>query len=51
MSRKVQLTLVTSKKMSDKGENSLIRLPKRARDYCGFTNSIVVVGKGEHRFG
>jgi hypothetical protein len=37
--------------MSDKGENSLIRLPKRARNYFGFTNSIVVVGKGEHRFG
>jgi len=51
MSRKVQLTLVTSKKMSDKGENSLIRLPKRARNYFGFTNSVVVVGKGEHRFG
>jgi hypothetical protein len=37
--------------MSDKGEHSLIRLPKRARNYFGFTNSIVVVGKGEHRFG
>jgi hypothetical protein len=51
MSRKVQLTLVTSKKMSDKGEHSLIRLPKKARNYFGFTNSVVVVGKGEHRFG
>ncbi len=51
MSRKVQLTLMTSKKMSDKGEHGIIRLPKRARNYFGFTNSVVVVGKGEHRFG
>ncbi len=50
MSRKVQLTLMTSTKMSDKGEHGIIRLSRKARDYFGFTNSIVVVGKGEHRF-
>ncbi len=51
MSRKVQLTLMTSMKMSDKEENGVIRLPRKARDHFGFTNSVVVVGKGEHRFG
>ena len=50
MSRKVQLTLMTSTKMSEKGEHGIIRLPRKARNYFGFTNSIVVVGKGEHRF-
>ena len=51
MSRKVKLTLMTSTKMSDKGEHGAIRLPRKARNYFGFTNSVVVVGKGEHRFG
>lgn len=51
MARKVQLTLLTSAKMSEQGENETIRLPRKARSYFGFTNSIVVVGKGEHRFG
>lgn len=51
MSRKVQLTLMSSTKMSDKGENGVIRLPRKARNYFGFTSSVVVVGKGEHRFG
>ena len=51
MSRKVQLTLIASTKMSESGEHGVIRLTKKSRDYFGFTNSIVVVGKGEHRFG
>lgn len=51
MSRKVQLTLMTSTKMSDQGESETIRLPRKARSHFGFTNSVVVVGKGEHRFG
>ena len=51
MSRKVQLTLMASAKMSDNKENLAIRLPRKARNFFGFTNSIVVVGKGEHRFG
>jgi len=42
---------MTSAKMSDKGEHGIIRLPRKARDFFGFTNSVVVVGKGEHRFG
>ena len=37
--------------MSDAGEHGIIRLPRKARDHFGFTNSVVVVGKGEHRFG
>jgi hypothetical protein len=42
---------MTSAKMSDKGEHGAIRLPRKARNFFGFTNSVVVVGKGEHRFG
>ena len=51
MSRKVQLTLMASTKMSENKEHGIIRLPKKARLHFGFTNSVVVVGKGEHRFG
>ncbi len=51
MARKVQLTLTTSATMSAEDENGIIRLPRKARSYFGFTNSVVVVGKGEHRFG
>jgi hypothetical protein len=42
---------MTSATMSDKGENGTIRLPRKARAHFSFTNSVVVVGKGEHRFG
>lgn len=48
MSRKVQLRLVSSKKMTDAGEHNIIRFPKRAREFFGFSNSMVVIGKGEY---
>ncbi len=51
MSRKIQLTLMTSAKMSNSEEHGVIRLPRKARSHFGFTNSVVVIGKGEHRFG
>ena len=49
MSRKVQLRLLASKTMSDKGENETIRFPKRAREYFGFSNNQVVLGKGKYQ--
>jgi hypothetical protein len=49
MSRKVQLRLLASKEMSEKGENNLIRFPRRARNYLGFANNIVVLEKGEYQ--
>ena len=48
MGRKVQLRLMQSVSMSEKGENHLIRFPKKAREYFGFGNDMVVVGKGEY---
>jgi len=45
MSRKVQLRLLASKMMSDKSENGVIRFPKRARAFFGFSNNQVVLGK------
>jgi hypothetical protein len=47
MSRKVQLRLVSSPKMSNSGEDGVIRFPRKAREYLGFSNSMVVLGKGE----
>lgn len=49
MSRRVQLHLVPSQLMSDKGENGLIRFPRRAREFFGFSNNMVVVGKGSYQ--
>jgi hypothetical protein len=49
MSRKVQLRLLASKPMSDKSENGIIRFPKRARAYFGFSNNTVVLGKGKYQ--
>jgi len=49
MSRKVQLRLLASKTMSDKGENSIIRFPRKAREYFGFSNNQVVLGKGKYQ--
>lgn len=46
MSQKVQLRLVSSTKMSEAGENGIIRFPRRARDYFGFSNDRVLIGKG-----
>lgn len=48
MSRRVQLHLVPSRLMSEKGEDGLIRFPRRAREYFGFSNNMVVVGKGSY---
>lgn len=48
MSRKVQLRLLASSTMSDKKENDLVRFPRKAREYFGFSNDIVVVGKGKY---
>lgn len=49
MSRKVELFLLPSAKMSRQKEHNHIRFPKRARTNFGFSNSTVVVGKGESR--
>ena len=49
MSRKVQLRLLASKTMSDKGENGIIRFPRKAREYFGFSNNQVVLGKGKYQ--
>ncbi len=49
MSRKVQLRLLASKMMSDKNENGTICFPRRARDYFGFSNNTVVLGKGKYQ--
>lgn len=46
MSQKIQLRLVSSPKMSDAGEDAFIRFPRRAREYFGFSNDKVVIGKG-----
>lgn len=48
MSSRVQLQLIASKKMADEGENDVIRFPRRAREYFGFSNSKVLVGKGRY---
>lgn|SRR5574338_390495 len=49
MSRKVQLRLLVSTKMSEKGENGIIRLPRRVRESFGFGDSNVVIGKGSYQ--
>ncbi len=46
MLSKVQLRLVSSTKMSESEENDIIRFPRRAREYFGFSNSKVLIGKG-----
>lgn len=48
MGQKVQLRLLISTQMSEKGEDSVIRFPRRARDNFGFANNTVVIGKGEY---
>jgi hypothetical protein len=35
--------------MSDKGEHNTIRFPRKAREYLGFSDNAVVLGKGEYR--
>lgn len=47
MGKKVQIRLIQSVKMSEKGENDLVRFPKKAREYFGFGEHSVVVGKGQ----
>lgn len=49
MPRKIQLRLLGSKLMSDKGENSYIRFPRKAREYFGFSNNQAVLGKGKYQ--
>ncbi len=49
MSKKVQLRLIQSKTMSEKGENGIVRFPKKAREYFGFANDMVVLGKGKYQ--
>jgi hypothetical protein len=34
--------------MGEEGENDIIRFPRRAREYFGFSNSKVLVGKGQY---
>jgi len=45
---KIQLRLLQSVKMSEKGENEVIRFPAMARAHFGFENHMVIVGKGEY---
>lgn len=49
MSRKVQLRLLASSTMSEKQENDLIRFPRKARESFGFSNDLVVLGKGKYQ--
>lgn len=51
MSRKIDLQLLGSWKMSSQNEHSIVRFPRRARENFGFSQSTVVVGKGRERFG
>lgn len=46
MSQKIQLRLLASTRMSEAGENSIIRFPRKAREHFGFSNDQVVIGKG-----
>ncbi len=49
MPRKISLRLVSSPLMSENKETDIIRFPKRAREHFGFSDSRVVLGKGEYR--
>ncbi len=49
MSRKISLRLVSSPQMSEAKEANIIRFPRRAREYFGFSNSCVVLGKGTYQ--
>ncbi len=48
-SRRIQLRLVQSPGMSEKGENGIIRFPRKARESFGFSNNMVVLGKGTYQ--
>jgi len=49
MSQKVQLRLLASATMSEKQEHKVIRFPRKAREHFGFSDSIVVLGKGPYQ--
>ena len=49
MSRKVQLRLLASTEMTEKGESDAIRFPRKAREFFGFSNDKVVLGKGPYQ--
>ena len=49
MLRKVQLRLLASPTMSEKGEHRIIRFPKNTRDHFGFSNDMVTLGKGKYQ--
>ena len=51
MSRKVQLRLLASAAMSEKQEHDIIRFPRKAREYFGFSNDMVVLGKKAYQLG
>lgn len=46
MGRKVELKLLSSQLMTEKGEDDLIRFSRRARERFGFSDSRVVIGRG-----
>lgn len=48
MSKKIQLRLISSEKMSEAGEDDVIRFPRRARECFGFSTEKVSVGKGRY---
>lgn len=47
MGRKIELRLLTSPTMSDKGEEGIIRFPLKARSHFGFSDDCVSIGKGD----
>lgn len=48
MSKKVNLRLLGSTKMSDKNEDSYIRFPRKTREFFSFKGPTVSVGRGEY---
>jgi len=48
MGQKTQLRLLASTTMSEKGENHLIRFPRKAREAFDFPGSQVVIGVGDY---
>jgi hypothetical protein len=47
MGRKIELRLLSSGLMTEKGEDEFIRFPLKARERFGFSDSRVVIGRGK----
>ena len=49
MGKKVSINLIVSTEMSNRGENDVVRLPKKSRLYLGLERGKVILGKGSYR--